>query len=428
MITDVARVLTHVEVTGDSLRLALEKKVRGGVKRAVKAVASSVVQNYRFIDAVMAELLGEDFYYSLKPYERNLLRVIVHELRNGRTNLGTALRLVARLGKLSRRVNRRVLAEAMTVSREAVLSSFSGLERVAVEYSYPTWVAEYLVRLLGFPEALTLLRVMNRQATVWLRVNTMAIDRQSLVKKLRRRGVVVEEDDDLGDAVKVLKTPVSPIFLPEYRKGFFYIQDKASMLASHVLDPRPGETVLDACAAPGSKTTHMFQLVSGRGWLIAVDLALTRLKAVPSSAARLGFEGIDLLVGDSTTALFRPRFDRVLVDPNCSSLGRMGKNPEVRLWATPQRVSELACLQYRLLATAVRLVKRGGVIVYSTCTMTLEENEEVVKRVLDMGGVELVEASPHVGVRGLQGLEEAQRLYPHMHDTLGFFIAKLVKI
>lgn len=309
------------------------------------------------------------------------------------------------------------------------MKSSSIEERISLEYSQPLWIVKYLIKLLGKDETLRLLKRLNRPATMWIRVNTTLIDRRNLIRKLRKRGVIIEEDNDLPDVAKIIeyKTPLAK--LSEYRKGYFYIQDKASILVGHVLNPKSEEYILDMCAAPGSKTTHIAQLSLDKAVIIAADRSFRRLKTLQDSAYRLKLSSINEVVTDSRFLTYRKKFDKVLVDPDCTSLGRLGHSPEVRMWFKPEYVKIFSKLQYELLNKAIDLTKKGGIIVYSTCTFTLEENELLIKRVIEeRNDVELIRANPFIGKEGFLGLKEVQRLFPHLHDTLGFFIAKLIKV
>jgi len=203
----------------------------------------------------------------------------------------------------------------------------------------------------------------------------------------------------------------------------FYIQDKASALAVQCL--RGAELIADLTAAPGGKASLAHQLWGSE--VLALELRRKRALIMKGLVRRLDAEGVYVINADSAHPPLRVRLRKVIVDPDCSSLGRLGHSPEIRLWVKPTMVLRYAAEQRRLIKAAYNLLERGGELVYSTCTFTLEENEENILWALDVLGLELEEARPRIGLPGLMGLKETQRLYPHLHDTVGFFIAKLRK-
>jgi len=431
----VAEILSRIEKERISLRATMEDYFRinrirdSNLKRLIRAFALGVLRNFRRADLLGELVVGRRKYWELSPYTRNLLRATLYELKYRNIDVDRALRILSKIDEI--RVSKTDLFHVKTVSLEDLIRKLPRVESLSVKYSQPTWIVEHLIKLLGYEEAIKLLKRFNRPSTMWLRANTLLIKRSELIKKLRKRGVLAEEDRDLDDLIKVIKYERPLASLPEYQKGYFYIQDKASVLVGHVLSPSTRDKVLDLCAAPGSKTTHLAQISQDKATIVASDWSFKRLLALKSSCKRLRIESPLSIISDSRALPIRPNFhfDKVLVDPDCSSLGRLGHSPEVRLWAKPKVIKELSKLQYQLLNIAIDVTKREGIIVYSTCTLTLEENELLVKRVIDeREDVELLEAEPKIGVDGFLKMKETQRLLPHIHDTLGFFITKLVKV
>jgi 16S rRNA (cytosine967-C5)-methyltransferase len=206
--------------------------------------------------------------------------------------------------------------------------------------------------------------------------------------------------------------------------GAVYLQDEASQLVAHILGARPGERVLDACAAPGSKTTHVASLAADRARVVAGDIHAHRLRVVRESAARQGLMSVSAVVLDAERGLpfADEAFDRVLVDAPCTGTGTLRHNPEIRWRLAPADIAELAARQRRILGEAARVVRRGGRLVYSTCSVEREENEEVVADfVRGRGDFRQVEASP--APEALRLPSGAARTWPHRDDTDGFFVA-----
>ena len=213
-------------------------------------------------------------------------------------------------------------------------------------------------------------------------------------------------------------------------EGLFIVQDKASVLVGEVADPKPGDTVLDVCAAPGVKTSHMAQLMGNTGRIVSVDNHGGRLKAWETLTRRMGVTNAKAVQGDAAKPGGLPdvEADVVLVDPPCTGTGVFHESPSSKWRLTAASVKRMADIQWRILSNAATHVKHGGSLVYSTCSVTVEENEGVVLRLLDeRPDYRLVRAEPRIGSPGLKGLGEAQRLYPYMHDCSGFFVAKLAR-
>ena len=281
--------------------------------------------------------------------------------------------------------------------------------------------------------------VQNRPLTSSARINTLKIGREDLLERLAEQGIDSRPFPwyPLG-----LKLDVeSPGKLLENLLGFIHIQEELSMVPPLVLDPKPGESILDLCASPGSKTTQISAMMENRGLVIANEPSLARVAALRSNCERLGAMNVAITRYDGRN-FPRGLFHRVLVDAPCSAEGRERRGPGVIARSSCRKSLDLQALQIGLLKSALRLTASGGVVVYSTCTYAPEENEMVVQTVLDgaadSGGLCLGQ----VKIPGLQecpGLEEwngaslsnemrsAARYYPHINDTGGFFVAKIVK-
>ncbi len=306
---------------------------------------------------------------------------------------------------------------------------FSGLaleKRLAYTYSHPEWYVRYLLREFGEMETKRMLEPV--EVPVYLRLNTLRDVSQTL-EGIRGKGFRLEKDRSIDHVYRV-KDPTGLTSIPGYRRGEFVIQDRASVLAGVVAAPAPGELVLDVCAAPGIKTSHLAQLMGNRGRIISVDSSMRRLRSFERVMERLGVEIAKPFLGDARTVEGLPSVeaDLVLVDPPCTGSGNFFSEPSSRWRLSGRSISRMAGLQCRILCSAAHRVARGGRLVYGTCSVTVEENEGVVKAFLDENpDFVAVEAAPRIGKPGLRGLREAQRLYPHLHGCNGFFIAKMVR-
>ncbi|WP_456436169.1 RsmB/NOP family class I SAM-dependent RNA methyltransferase [Methanopyrus sp.] len=300
------------------------------------------------------------------------------------------------------------------------------LDRLKWEYYHPRWLIERWMEMFGdHDEVIALLEANNRRPPLTIRVNILKVDPEELADRLQKKYRVTVEPGHFLD--EILKIPEGlPIGeMPEWEEGLFVIQDEAAALASAVLNPKPGEVIVDLCAAPGGKTTHMAQLMGGEGKVVAIDVDEVRMERLREIAERMGvLDCIETHLMDGREApekLGREFADAVLVDPPCSADGTIPKNPERRWRITSDELERLPKFQYELLKAGAEMVKPGGRLLYSTCSMFPEENEEVVRRFLDEHPeFELLEVE--VGDPGFD-MPEACRLFPHRYETCGFFIA-----
>lgn len=251
----------------------------------------------------------------------------------------------------------------------------------AAEADFPAWLVRMWERDLGRKKTGELMEALLLTPETVLRTNTLRADRSGLIERLAAEGVRAEPVDGLAQAVRltdggdVRRTAC-------YRKGFCVQQDGASQLIVEILDPRPGERVLDLCAAPGIKTTHMAERMADQGLIVALDSNLARLRELAAGCRRMGVTAARPLcadgLGDRHPLAGGLAFDRVLVDAPCSGLGILRRNPE-RKWRSPPDFDTLAGLQAGLIRAAALRVRPGGILVYSTCTVNREENEVIVE-------------------------------------------------
>lgn len=302
---------------------------------------------------------------------------------------------------------------------------------LSVFYSHPEWMVRKWVRDYGRVFTEELLRANNETPNFTIRCNRLRISRQELVILLAEEGIECSEGSYNKEAVYVRGTSAVEN-KPSFKKGFFQVQDESSMLVAHVVDPQPGEKVLDMCSAPGGKTTHMGELMGNIGEIVARDIHVHKLKLVEENCRRLGVSIVKtelfnatLLDGGSIE-----RFDKVLLDAPCSGLGVMRRKPDLRWKKEPDNFRELAKLQREMLQRASQYVKPSGVLVYSTCTINKTENIEVVRDFLTANGQFQLESITDKIPESLVSDSAAEgylELYPNTHGTDGFFIARMRK-
>ncbi|HLW46484.1 MAG TPA: 16S rRNA (cytosine(967)-C(5))-methyltransferase RsmB [bacterium] len=298
-------------------------------------------------------------------------------------------------------------------------------EAIAVRWSHPEWlVARWLARL-GPEETRALCAADNDTPASWVRLNTLRGSPREIEARLRESGIAVEASTRVPEARRITGGS-SDAREAAFAAGLVTPQDEGSMLVSRLVAPEPGEFVIDACAAPGGKTTHLAALMEGRGRVLACDVLPQKLDTVTRQCGRLGVPGVETRLLDAARLgeAFPAAADRVLVDAPCSGLGVLRRRPEIRWRIRPDDLTAVAARQARLLAGAAGAVRPGGRLVYSVCTTEPEEGRDVIAAFLA--------ATPAFEPAPIDGWPFAvpdgpgtALLYPHRAGTDGFFVAAL---
>lgn len=305
------------------------------------------------------------------------------------------------------------------------------LERLAVSTSHPAWLVARWVETFGATEAESFAHANNRTPPVAFRVNPARMSADEVIARLHAAGVEARPSEVAAGAWRV-ESAGGASAAAQLRalaaEGAVYLQDEASQLVAHAVGARAGERVLDVCAAPGSKTTQIAAQAGAGALIVAGDLYGQRLRVVRESAARQGLENVQTVAYDAAASplpFAAGAFRRVLVDAPCTGTGTLRHNPEIRWRITPADIVELAARQRSILANAARTLGVGGRLVYSTCSVEPEENEEVAAAFLETHPeFELIR--PDVPERLLTN-EGAARTWPQRDDTDGFFVAAFEK-
>ena len=300
---------------------------------------------------------------------------------------------------------------------------------LSVFHAYPQWLVKDWLARWGPDFTEQLLSAGNRIPTLCVRANNLRVSRDALLGKLAAEGVAGRPTSHAPEGIHLEDFRGRIDRLDCFREGLFQVQDEAAQITSHLLAPQPGETVLDLCAGLGGKTTHLVELMEGKGRVLALDISPGRLVTLIGNSRRLGMTSIDPLVANASgplESLFRRRFDRVLVDAPCSGLGVISRHPDGKWSKSKEDIRRMAALQQAILTRAVSLVKRDGRVLYVTCTLSKAENEGVVDRCLAKNqGLALLDlrrcapawAADLIDDRGFL------RTFPHVHDMDGFFAA-----
>ena len=302
-------------------------------------------------------------------------------------------------------------------------------ERLAVETSHPLWLIKLWSKQFGWEKTIQMARANNERVNVTIRVNGVRGTREELKKKLESEGITCEYGNLSEDALVILKGNV--IKTKAFEQGWFYVQDESSMLVARALKPKHHSKVLDTCSAPGGKTTHVAELMRQTGTVYAHDVYEHKIKLIEDNVKRLGLTNVVATLQDATTLNERyesDSFDAVLVDAPCSGLGILRRHPEVKITKQPSDLDEIMMIQKKILNTVAPLVKVGGTLVYSTCTVNRKENDKMVEQFLAQHpeyelDATLVNRLPEVLHE--QTKKGMVQLFPGDYQTDGFFIACL---
>ncbi len=305
------------------------------------------------------------------------------------------------------------------------------IKYLSVYYSHPEWMVKKFVKDYGNEFAEALLAADNETPPFTIRCNSLKINREELLSLLAAENIECKEGSLNAEAISIRGTS-SIEGRESFVKGYYQVQDESSMLVAHVVDPSPGDVVLDICSAPGGKTTHIAELMGNNGRIVARDIHPHKLKLVEENCKRLGVKIVETELFDATKLDEGSigRFDKVLLDAPCSGLGVIRRKPDLRWKKEPDNFMELYVLQGKMLDHASKYVKPGGKLIYSTCTINKMENTSVVKNFLS--------THPEYKLESLEGLipealvsENAKsgwlELFPNTHGTDGFFIARIGK-
>jgi len=303
---------------------------------------------------------------------------------------------------------------------------------LSVVQSHPLWLVQRWVRERGVEETLQICMFNNQISPLTLRTNTLKINRENLLEKLKEEELspipTVYSEEGI-----VLQHPPPTSELPFLRKGLAIIQDEASQLVTSILDPKPGEQILDACAAPGGKTTHMAQRMENQGGIYALDLSKVKLDLIEGLCERLGIGIIKTVKGDASKILPVPqgmKFDRILADVPCSGFGTLRRNPDLKWRRGEVDIQRMGELQFSILRNLSMYVEEGGLLIYSTCTVFREENEDVVEKFLETHPEFQLDQMDNLLPEKSRPLIEGSyfKTFPPKGEMDGFFAARLIKL
>ena len=371
----------------------------------------------------------------MKPVIANILRSAVYQIRFMRSVPdASAVNEAVKLAQSRGFYNLKGFVNGVlrSVSRHPEKAPYPDREKdlagfLTIAYSTPRWIVETWLETYGDFVTEKMLAALMEPRPTTIRLKTDGITKSEILESLRGQGVYVKPAGCLPYACNVADYSFLPS-LEAFRKGWIYPQDLGSMLVGEIADPSEGNVVFDLCAAPGGKSLHAADKMKGTGTVEARDVSPEKVALIQENVARTGLTNVRPKVADAL--VYDPesegRADVVLCDLPCSGLGVIGRKPDIKYRVTPERVAELAELQRKILHNAASYVKPGGVLIYSTCTVSARENQENVRWFLDNYSFHLESLDPYLP-KELQSLSTKDgmiQLLPGIHPTDGFFIAR----
>jgi 16S rRNA (cytosine967-C5)-methyltransferase len=412
--------LLDIESKNAYSNLALKRQIILGKPDSpsfVRQLVYGVLENKLFLDYIIAHYVKTS-NEKMKSCEKILLRMGIYQLKfMDRIPPYAAVNEVVALAKRFCRgregfINA-VLRNFQRSGNEIALPSKeeSIADYLSVKYSYAPWIVSLWLKEYEPDFVEDLLAAGNRAPDLTIRPNLLRTDKNDLKNRLINKGYQVKEGSLVSDSLHVKGLDLIGGKL--YSSGMFSIMDEASMEVVNSLDPKPGELVIDVCAAPGGKTIYIGEKMKNRGEIIAQDIYRRRLNLVSKEAERNGITIIKTRTWDSTRldSSYEDKADRVLVDAPCSGLGTVRRKPEIKYNKFGTELQDLPSKQLSILTTSSKYVKINGILVYSTCTINPEENGKII--------FEFLKRNPHF-IR-----EECRQLLPNIDDTDGFYICKM---
>lgn len=403
-------------------------------KNLVTEIVNGTVRMLKHLDWVLNLFLSREVE-RLNPWLRAVLRVSLYQILfmqkiPAYAAVNDAVELTRKkagpaLARVANGVLRNILRNMDKIKYPKDKAAY-----LSVYYSHPEWMVKRWLTEIGEEECIKMMEYNNSRPHLTLRTNSLKVYREELIESLKQEGIWVKKGELTPWDIEVEDMQVFLEATSCYKKGYFYIQNPSSMLAAPILNPEPGEKVYDICAGVGGKTTHLAEFMDNKGEIVAIDLYAHKIKLLEDNCRRLGIDIVKGIAGDVLTMDDMPEADRVLLDAPCSGLGVLNRRSDIRWKRKEKDIADLVCLQLKLLKKAGGMVKNGGFLLYSTCTINREENEGIVHAFLESNRhFRLVPLADRIDFFPLdekdrrEALQGMLTIYPGKYNTDGMFYA-----
>jgi len=439
-------VLYKIEVKNAYSRVALDSELSSQElskedRALVTELVYGVIRHLNTLDWVLNTYNLKQKTEDFSPYVRNILRLGAYQLMY--LDRIPAYAAINESVEISKEFGHTGIVSLVNAVLRAIENNVKEIhypdqqknlsQYLSIVYSHPQWLITRWLSRLGEKETIELCEINNQAPPLSIRTNTLKTTREELIPILEEENLKVEVSSVTPGGLKI-KDFVSLTQLESFRRGLFTVQGESSQLISYILAPKPGETVLDACAAPGGKTTHIAEFMENTGSIIALDIRKPRLEMIKENCMRLGVTNVkaELLDATKVSSLYSKKGDRCLVDAPCSSLGIIQSQPEVR-WNRDYRETlvKMPQVQYAILDEVSLCVKPKGVLVYAVCSLEPEEGEKIIEKFLKerpLFHLESVKPCLPVSKEELVDENGFLKIYPHRHHMDGMFACRMVRM
>jgi 16S rRNA (cytosine967-C5)-methyltransferase len=419
---------SHADRLLDQARTAFE----GRDSAFILELTYGVLRNRSRIDWLL-DRFSKQPVASTDDWTRNILRLGAYQLLfldrvPASAAVNTSTELAKQYGKKHGYVNGLLRTLERKKNDLPLPDDPDAARRLSILHSHPLWLVQRWISRIGVEQTEEVLHANNEDAPLIIRANSLKGTADDLITLLASQGTAARKSRFSPAGVEIISSP-GITTLKSFKEGRFMVQDEAAQLVTLMLDPKPGERVLDACAAPGGKATYLAELMGNTGEVVALESDKRRIDRIRENSNRLGITIVRPKTGDAAKYSEGP-FDRVLIDAPCSGLGVLRRHPDGRWIKTEQAMQERSALQKKILANCAGLLKPGGVLVYATCTTEPEENEDVVRDFLtEHPEFTLDDPRPVLpeGAASLVGTDNYFRTFPAAPDMDGFFGARIIR-
>ncbi|YAI81241.1 MAG: 16S rRNA (cytosine(967)-C(5))-methyltransferase [cyanobacterium endosymbiont of Rhopalodia sterrenbergii] len=403
----------------------------------VTELVYGIVRRRRTLDALINQL-GKKSAHRQPPNLRLILHLGLYQLRylnyiplsaavNTSVNLAKENQLLPLSGVVNGMLRHYIRLSEIKI--DPLTLPDNPVERLGILYSFPNEIIELWLQQFGEDTTTQLCEWFNQPPHLDLRINLLRTTLETVEAHFKQTNIKIMGLGDVCKGLRLTGKIGSIKELPGFKEGWWTVQDSSAQLVTHLLDPQPSEVIIDACAAPGGKTTHIAELMQDQGIIFACDRTQSRLKKLKANAERLHLKSIRIVAGDSRQFdQFTAMADRVLLDAPCSGLGTLHRHPDIRWRHSPEKVRQLSKLQQELLEKTATWVKPQGILVYATCTLNFFENELIIKQFLDTHTSWCIEPPlPYSPLFNWVTSLGWIKILPHQHQMDGFFMVKLKK-
>lgn len=432
------KVLCDIEDNNNYSNIAINKHFKNlNLSNQERGLATEiiygVVENKYYLDYII-DKLSKIKTQKLSTYVKILLRMGIYQIAfldsiSDYASVNETVNLVKKYDKRSSGFVNAILRNIIRNKEEVLKVDIeSEIMRLSTKYSYSPWMIKNWINNFSKEFTEDLLEANSEKPSIYLRVNTLKINREELINKLEEMDIKAYKVPQVEETLKVenLKNIENNKL---FKEGLFTIQDISSMLVGKIINPKENSLVLDVCSAPGGKSTHLATLMNNTGKVVARDVFEHKLKLIDNTVKRLGLENVEIESFDASKLDVESveKYDYVLADVPCSGLGIIRRKPEIK-FKTKAELKDLPSIQKTILENASKYVKVNGILVYSTCTIQDSENIDVVNEFLNENeNFELVPID-EINI-DLDNQDKGYlKIYPNIHGMDGFFIAKLKKV